>query len=575
MSNPASSKKLNLPTTRLVRAAVVQYKRPLILVTVLLAILLLVAGLISQSSEPEPVGGPLMLRRLTEEQYRNSIADIFHAQVPIVGRFERPFRAEGLISVGTGKSGMSPFAIEQYDASAQTIAAHVLDPKGRAQFVKCGPKDPKQFDEACARSFLSKTGRLLFRRPLTNAETASYVARARSSAKQLGNFYSGLELSLYTMLVAPEFLFRIERTSPDFDGTTGVLDAYSKASRISFFLTNSTPDDALLQAAAAGNLDSDSGVRKQVDRLMQTPRYEDALRAFFADMLHFDTFADLSKDPEIYPAYNSEIAQEAQEQTLRTIIEHVMTKQGDYRDLFTTRDTFLTRSLGTIYRTPVPERDEWMPATFAKDANRAGIQSHVSFLALHSHPGRTSPTLRGYGMRQVFLCQDVPDPPATVNFTAIEADAHKANVTARDRIAMHASEPSCAGCHKVMDPLGLAMENYDGLGTFRTRENGALIDTNGSLDGRNFSTPDSLAKALHDHPETPRCVSERLYKSAVGRDIVWKERYYLDWLIKGFADDGYRIPDLMLRIATSKNFFAITRAENVNTAKITTDGGKS
>lgn len=542
-----------------IRAAFRRNGRPLAIAALLLAFVLLVAAQFFEPGEPDPVGGPPMVRRLSENQYRASIADIFAADIPIVGRFERPVRAEGLIAVGTGLSGMSPLAIEQYDASAQTIAVTVLSKKRRGEFLKCGPATPKIFDRACARSFLTEKGRLLFRRPLTVAEADKYVALAQSAAKQLGDFYQGLELSLYTMLVAPDFLFRIEHGAAGPDGPTGELDALSKASRISFFLTNSTPDAELLRAAQDGELDSSSGLDRQVDRLMASPRFAGAVRDFFADMLQFQRFEDLTKDSAIYPAYNSELAQDAQEQTLRTITEHLLVDDGDYRDLFTTRETFLTRKLGIVYRTPVPARGQWVPATFSPDSHRAGIQSHVSFLALHSHPGRTSPTLRGFGIRQVFLCQDVPDPPANVNFTAVEANAHKPNVTARDRISQHATEPSCAGCHKVMDPLGLTMENYDGLGTFRTRENGALINTSGSLDGTDFTTTDGLAEALRDHPETPRCVAERLYKTAVGRDITWGERYYLDWLIAGFSSDDYRIPALMRRIATSDNFFTVTR----------------
>lgn len=542
-----------------IRSALLRNKRPLAVVLVL-TLLALVAAPWFDTGEPDPVGGPPMVRRLTETQYRASIADIFAADIPITGRFEKPLRADGLIAIGTGQAGMSPFAVEQYDASAQGIAATVLSKKRRGQFLKCGPQNPTVFDQPCARTFVAEKGRLLFRRKLTHAEVAKYVALADRATGQLGDFYQGLELSLYTMLVAPDFLFRIEQMAPEQDGSTGKLDPYSKATRLSYFLTNSTPDDMLLDAAEAGELDSGSGLRRQVDRLMASKRYEGAVRDFFADMLQLQRFGDLSKDPAIYPAFNSGLAADAQEQTLRTITEHLIANQGDYRDLFTTRDTFLTRNLGIVYRTPVPARGEWMPATFAPDAHRTGIQSHVSFLALHSHPGRSSPTLRGFGVRQVFLCQDVPDPPANVNFTAVEANAHKPNVTARDRIRQHATEPSCAGCHKVMDPLGLTLENYDGIGIFRRRENGALINTTGSLDGTNFNSPEGLAQALHDHPETPRCVAERMYKSAVGRDIVWKERYYLDWLIAGFESDDYRIPDLMRRIVTSDNFFTIVRA---------------
>lgn len=513
---------------------------------------------LAKPSEPDPVGGPPMVRRLTESQYRASIAEIFGPEVPVTARFEKPVRADGLIAIGTGQSGMSPFAIEQYDAAAQGIAAAVLSKERRDKFLSCRPASETKFDEACARSFLAEKGRLLFRRPLEPAELDKYVGLARRAQGQLGNFYDGLELSLYTMLVAPDFLFRIERIEPGSEGASGELDAFSKASRLSFFLTDAPPDDELLRAAEAGELDREWGLRRQVNRLMRSDRFEGAVREFFADMLQFDRFKDLSKDPAIYPAFNSEVATDAQEQTLRTIVEHLIIKKRDYRDLFTTRDTFLTRSLGVVYRTPVPTRNGWEPVTFASDAHRAGIQSHVSFLALHSHPGRSSPTLRGYAARQIFLCQHVPDPPANIDFTAVERNAHAKMVTARDRLQIHATEPSCAGCHKVMDPLGLTMENYDGLGAFRRLENGALINTIGSLDGVDFDTTDGLAEALRNHPETPRCVAERMYKAAVGRDITWGERYYLDWLIAGFKDDGYRIPNLMRRIVLSENFFTVT-----------------
>ena len=483
---------------------------------------------------------------------------MFAPDIAITARFERPVREDGLIAIGTGSAGMSPFAVEQYDAAAKGIAAAVLGKQRRGQFLTCHPSTPTRFDEACATQFLTEKGALLFRRPLTRPETARFVGLARSAQQRLGDFYSGLELSLYTMLVSPDFLFRIEHAATGPDGATGQLDAYSKASRLSYFLTDSTPDAELLRAAGAGELDHSWGLHRQVNRLMQSKRFEGAVRSFFADMLQFDRFIDLSKDPAIFPAYNSDVAADAQEQTLRTITDHLIARNGDYRDLFTTRDTFLTRSLGVIYRTPVPTRGGWEPVSFDRAANRAGIQSHVSFLALHSHPGRSSPTLRGYAAREVFLCQHVPDPPPNVDSTAIDASARTKMVTARDRLKRHATDASCAGCHKVMDPLGFTMENYDGLGTFRTHENGALIDTSGDLDGAAFTTTDGLAQALRNHPETPRCVAERMYKSAVGRDIGWKERYYLDWLIAAFASDGYRVPDLMRRIALSDNFFAVS-----------------
>ncbi|MXO89895.1 DUF1588 domain-containing protein [Pontixanthobacter aquaemixtae] len=549
MANRVSSLMANMPIPA----------RQFVVFAIMGLMLAFAAVMLFSSDEPDPEGGPPTVRRLTEEQYRNAIADIFGPETEITGRFERPFRSHGLVAVGTGAAGISPFAVEQYEVSARGIAASVLSKKRRAAFLDCGPKNETEFDAACAQKFLGETGRLLFRRPLSQDELSGFVGLSRSATGQLGSFYAGLELGLYSMLIAPDFLFRIERVAAGNDGAIVELDAYSKAERLSFFLTNAPPDAELLDAAASGSLDGSWGVSRQVSRLMDSERYPEAVRSFFADMLEFDDFGETSKDPQIYPAFNSVVAGEAQEQTLKTIEDHLLENRGDYRDLFTLRDTFLTRSLGVIYKTPIPKREGWQAVRFQPDANRAGIQSHVAFLALHSHPGRSSPTLRGYAMRKIFLCQEVPDPPASVNFTAIEEHVDKANVTARDRLDIHSTEPSCAGCHKVMDPIGFALEAYDGAGSHRTHENGSLIDLSGDLDGQAFASTNDLAEALRNHPETPRCLAQRMYTSAVGRDITWKERYYLDWLIEGFADDDYQVPSLMERIATSDNFFAVVR----------------
>lgn len=514
----------------------------------------------SGPKEPEAVGGPAVMRRLTESQYRATVADIFGPNIPIAARFERGLRAEGLIAIGTGLGGMSPFSVEQYDAAALGVAAAVLSEEHRQALVPCAPASAESFDEACARRFIEQYGRRLFRRPLAAEETARFLEGARVGHEKLGGFYQGLEFALAGLMVSPEFLLRIERTVPGDDGLLE-LDAYSKATRLAYFLTNATPDDELLRAAAVGELDERSSLAQQVDRLIASPRFERAVRAFFIDMLEFDLFDSLAKDPIVYPAYNSDVARDAQEQTLRTITDLLIAQNGDYRELFITRKAFLTRALGVIYRLPVPPRDGWYASEFPADSHRAGIQSHVSFVALRAHPGRSSPTLRGMATREVFLCQEVPDPPANVNFSIVNDPSHAGSPTARDRLELHRTEPACAGCHKIMDPLGLTLENFDGLGQFRRTENGAVIDASGSLDGRDFDTTEGLAQALHDHPETPRCLVEKLYRFAVGRDTRIEERAYMDYLIESFRASNYRVPQLMRSIALSRNFFAISPPE--------------
>jgi hypothetical protein len=499
------------------------------------------------------------MRRLTESQYRDTVASIFGADIPITARFERGLRAEGLIAIGSSEAGMSPFSIEQYDAAALGVAAAVTGEKNRDRFVPCKPGAGVAFDAGCAQRFVEQYGPLLFRRSLAPDEASAFVAMARTGQERIGNFYAGLELALAGMMVSPEFLLRIERTEPDPDhADRRRLDNWSKATRLSYFLTNSTPDQELLHAAAADELSTRKGLQRQVDRLLGSPRFEPAVRAFFEDMLQFDKFDDLAKDSVVYPAFNSTVAADAKEQTLRTITHLLVEQHGDYRDLFTTRQSFLTRPLGIVYRVPVPTRNGWETGEFPEGTHRVGIQSHVAFLALYSHPGRSSSTLRGKAIREVFLCQEVPDPPANVNFAAVQETSNAKMPTARDRLNVHRTQPACAGCHKIMDPLGLTLENFDGLGTYRAVENEAPIDASGSVDGIDFQTPEGLGKALHDHPETPRCLVERMYRYAVGRDTEMEERSYMDYLTKSFAASKFRVPELMRTIALSENFFAIS-----------------
>jgi hypothetical protein len=511
-------------------------------------------------AEPVPVGGPAVMRRLTESQYRATIADVFAADVPIAGRFSRGLREDGLIAVGTSHGGMSAFAVEQYDASARSIAAEVTSEKRRAEFVPCRPRAETAFDRACASAFVEKYGQRLFRRPLARDERDRFVEIARLAQQRLGGFHQGLEHTLVGMMVSPHFLLRMERAEP-IPGQAGTLrlDAWSKATRLSYFLTNSAPDEELLRAAKRGELGTAQGLARQVDRLLASPRVADAVRAFFWDMLLFDGFNDLFKDPQIYPAYTTAAASDAQEQTLRTIVDHLVAERGDYRKLFTTRTTFLSRPLGILYRMPVPTRNGWERTVYPENAQRAGILTDISLLALHSHPGRSSPTLRGKSIREVFMCTKVPDPPGNVDFTAVQDAVHRPGSTARMRLNEHNENPACAGCHKLTDPIGFPLENFDGAGAFRATENGTALDLSGSLDGAEFTGPVAMGQALHDNPMVPVCLVNKLYRSAVGRDVAPGEERYLEYLTANFEANGFRLVELMRTIALSKTFYAVSR----------------
>jgi hypothetical protein len=521
------------------------------------------------ANEPETDGGPPSVRRLTPSQYQAIITDVFGPDIKIGGRFQPDSREEGLLAVGTSRVSITVSGLTQYEAMARSVARQVVDEGHRATLDICRPQRTDEADDVCARQFLARAGTLLFRRPLTESELNVYMSAAANAATTLKDFYAGLGHGLAGLLASPDFLFRKEVAEPD-PAHKGQyrLDGYSKASRLSFFLWNTAPDLALLAAAESGEIHTKDGLKVQVDRILNSHRIEAGIRAFFTDMLEFDRFATFSKDSMIFPNFTSGVATDAREQTLSTIVDHLVTRQGDYRDLFTTRHTFLTPILGSVYNLPVPKitangaPNQWLPYLYADDDPRGiGILSHASFLALHSHPGRSSPTRRGKAVRELLLCQHVPDPPGIVEFTVVQDTASQVYRTARERLQAHANEPMCAGCHKITDPIGLALETFDSAAGFRTTENGAPIDTSGVHNGKAYADTLGLSKALHDDPAAITCIVNKTFAYGLGRPANKFEKPWIEYLTQGFEADGHRFPDLMRRIAGSDAFYRVGSPE--------------
>lgn len=508
--------------------------------------------------------GPAVVRRLTADQYRNVIHDVFGSSIKLGGYFDPDLRASGLLAVGAGKVAVTPAGMEQYDAIAHTVASQVLDSAHRAEAMPCKPASSSEADDVCARRFLAAAGRLIFRRPLTPQELEAHVGAARLAAGLLKDFYQGLSIGLAAMLSSPQFLFRKAVLEQNPNRVGGFrLDGYSKASQLSFFLWNSGPDLVLLEAAAKGDLDKPDGLGRQVKRMMASPRLEAGVRAFFADMFGFDDLSQLTKDATLFPAFSAQVAADAQEQTLRTLIDLLLKQDGDYRDIFTTRKTFLTQELASIYRVPLPATepngapDTWHPYEFPAADPRSGILTQVSFVALHSPPGRSSPTLRGKGLREIMLCEKVPPPPGDVKFNVINDTSNPLYKTARQRLTAHRTAPSCAGCHKLMDPIGLALENFDGEGAYRTTENGATIDASGELDHIVFKDSAGLGRAIYDNPAAAACLVSRITSYALGRQPERSEGLWVKELKTSFAANGYRLRGLMARVATSPEFYEV------------------
>jgi hypothetical protein len=497
--------------------------------------------------------------RLSPSQFRQTITDVFGSSIVINGRFEPEVRDQGLLAIGARRGSITDMGLERYDDLARNIAMQVVDPRNRATLIPCTPASATAADDACARQFISRVGKLLYRRSLADEEINALVRVAGESANVKKDFYAGISTSVANMLVSANFLFRYQFTEADPANKGAVrMDAHSKATALSYFLWNSAPDEMLIKAAEDGSLHTQQGLAFQVDRMLSSPRMEGGVRAFFSDMLGFSDFETLSKDPMFFPRFTVRTKDEAQEQTLRTIVDHVIKHKGDYRDLFTTRQTYLTRSLAALYGVPLIETTDngqpmrWIAHQYPENDPRSGILSQISFVALHSPAGRTSPTHRGKALREAILCQTVPPPPGNVDFSVVEGISEDMK-TARERLAAHAGQPMCAGCHKITDPMGLALENFDSAGGYRLTENGAPIDTNVEINGVKVSGAQGLAQKIHDDPAATSCVARRVFAFGTGRlpgarDPAWQA------IEKKFAATNYNVLELMREVALSELF---------------------
>ncbi len=501
------------------------------------------------------------VRRITETQYRNSIADIFGPAVKINARFEPEKREDGLLAVGSMQLSITTGGMEQYFALASSISDQVLSEKTRDATVGCKPADPTKADAACARAFITKTGELLFRRPMSEGEINARLQTAALGAERTGDFHKGLKLALTSLLVAPEFLFRIEAAEQDpaAPGKTR-LDAWTKASRVSFLLWDAAPDAELLAAARSGAIHTQAGLDAQVARMTASPRLQAGARAFFTDMLQLDQFESLNKDPATYPKFSQAVADSAREETLKTIVDELVVQKKDYRDIFTSLETYINRPLAAVYQVPYNSADEWTRHTFPKSSERSGILTQVTFLSLFSHPGRSSPTKRGVKLHEIFMCQPTPEPPANVDFSKVQAIE---NGTVRTRLIDHMTNEGCSVCHRVSDPAGLTLEHFDGLGQLRTTENGSAIDVSADIDGAKFAGAQGLGQMLHDSPRVPSCLVRNVYSYGVGRATTERDEDYLAREAKAFAGDGYKLPALYGRIISSPEFFKVVTPSGV------------
>ncbi len=505
------------------------------------------APTVGPAPEAKPDGA--RLRRLTQVQYKRSLQSLFGADLVLPVALEPDTREIGFQTIGASSTSISPRGVEQYETAAYDVAEQVVAwPDRLGAWMPCALSE---LNADCTASLAATLGRRAWRRPLTNSEVERLSTLMLDIAAQSGEAEVGVTYGIAAILQDPRFLYRVELGVDDGAGGR-VLTDLELASRLSFLLWNTLPDETLLAAAEAGQLQTEEGLRDSVARLLEDPQSRDGLANFFTELYQLDLLDSITKDPQKVPQASPEVGPAARRETLAVIDRIVFDDNADFRTLLTTRETFIDRRLAAIYGVPAPDVENAAWTTLPETGERRGVLGHVSFLMLNAHNSTSSATLRGKFVRERLLCQTMPAPPPGVNTNIPEADEDAP--TLRDRVAVHLEDPACAGCHELMDPIGLGFENFDAIGRWRLTEAGAMIDPTGQLDGAAFDDAWEMASVVAQHPQFAPCLARNLYQYMAGQPVSEGEEAYVDWLGETMAVDEYRVQSLVLRIVESPAF---------------------
>jgi hypothetical protein len=495
----------------------------------------------------KPALGEAALRRLTSEQYRNALVDLLGLSAAEAAPLQlaEDARLSGLLSIGAAVTSVSGRATELFEQAADQVGARLFaDSARRAALLGCDPAAG-----TCLETFLARFGRRAFRRPLAAEELERYLAVARTGATKAGDPWAGARTAVVALLQSPHFLYRVElgQAEPG-DPTRLRLGAFEVASRLAFFVTNRPPDDQLLDAAQQDRL-GDEQLAEHARRLLASPHAVAAVESFYDDYLDLGSLATLAKDAAAFPMFTDAIKADLRAETVRTLRTLTFDEERDFRTVFQDRTTFLTPALARFYGLPAPAGGATARAETA--AERAGLLMQASLLALHAHDSHTSPSRRGKFVRETLLCQTIPDPPPNIETNLPPASG--ALDTTRKRVEAHVANPACSGCHALMDPIGLALENFDAVGRYRTTEGGAPIDAHGALDGKDFTGPLGLAEAVAAHPEVPACFAATILRQASGGLLVGEKELVAD-LGRRFEEGRFNVRALLLAVVSHPAF---------------------
>ncbi len=492
--------------------------------------------------------GRAPLRRLNHTEYRNTIRDLLGETGPIVDSF--PPDEEGLgFSNNADVLAVSGLLAENYMTAAETIAANAIPKLGTIQPCDTATKG----EDACAKLVVQSFGRRTFRRPLTDAEVTRYLGlytKGRTGAK----YEDGISVVIQAMLQSPAFLYRVEDGAPAQPGQASVpLTSNEMATRLSYFLWQSMPDDKLFAAADANALETPEQLTAQAERMLQDSRAQQMPGTFHREWLELTHALQAPKAPMMYPAWTAQLAEDLFTES-QTFVDQVFWTDGQLSSLIAAPYSFVNANVAKLYGAD-PPAGTGFSKVMLDPAKRAGILTQGTFLAAHANPDQTSPVRRGKFVREQLLCQPVPPPP---NDVVVKPPDYDPTTSTRERFIQHEKEARCAGCHSAMDPLGFGLEAYDPIGAFRTMDGPHPVDAHGALtstdvDG-DFEGGVALAQKLAASTTFANCAVTQWFRYANGRADTDADACSLETIRAALAGSKNDMRTIPLAIVKSDAF---------------------
>ena len=522
--------------------------------------------------------GRVTLRRLNRAEYNNTIRDLMGVDFSAAANFPLDEVGYGFDNIGDVLS-LSPILMEKYLAAAERIVSQAVlsellgcppllsesraHPSPKALATDRHPKKSARAEESdleSARRFFTAFVPRAYRRPASPEEIQRLLGLTSNALEQNANLEESVGIAVQAVLASPGFLYRWELDPEVEDGdsqnlATAVrsLNPYEFASRLSYFLWSSMPDDVLFELAAAGTLLEPAVVETQVRRMLADPKSTALATNFAGQWLQFRQIETIAPDPELFPAFDEELRQ-AMRRESELFFEAVMREDRSILEFLDADFTFVNRRLADHYQIAGEFGAEFQRVRLDPQSARGGILTQAGTLALTANPTRTSPVIRGKWVLEQILGTPPPPPPPEVEELE-ESQEAAAAASLRERLEIHRSQAECAVCHAKMDPIGFAFENFDAVGAWRDLDGAFPIDASGELpDGRRFNGHKELIAILKTEETFPRTVVEKMLTFALGRGLEYYDKCATDEILSAAKKADFRFSALVVAIVMSDPF---------------------